>query len=110
MKKFIAFCGLDCEICEARIATVKDDDELRKKVAQSWSELNHADIIPEMINCNGCRMSGVKTPYCDFLCDIRQCAIKKRVETCGQCVKLKSCEKVSKILNHSVDARRNIDI
>ena len=29
MKSFIAYCGLDCEVCEARIATVNDDNVLR---------------------------------------------------------------------------------
>ena len=33
MNEFIAYCGLDCEKCEARIATVNNDNELRKKVA-----------------------------------------------------------------------------
>lgn len=32
MTDFIAYCGLDCETCEARIATVNDDNELRAKV------------------------------------------------------------------------------
>ena len=40
MKKYIAYCGLDCESCEARRATVNDDDSLRQKVAKEWSELN----------------------------------------------------------------------
>ena len=29
MNKFIAYCGLDCEKCEARIATINNDDILR---------------------------------------------------------------------------------
>ena len=29
MKQLIACCGLDCESCDARIATVRDDNELR---------------------------------------------------------------------------------
>ena len=28
MKQLIACCGLDCESCDARIATVKNDNEL----------------------------------------------------------------------------------
>ena len=40
MKQLIACCGLDCESCDARIATVRDDNELREKTAQLWSELN----------------------------------------------------------------------
>ena len=51
MKTYIAYCGLDCETCEARLATMHNDNELRKKIAKEWSELNHAEITPEMINC-----------------------------------------------------------
>ncbi len=32
MKDFIAYCGLDCESCEARLATVNNDNELRLHV------------------------------------------------------------------------------
>ena len=34
MGKFIAYCGLDCELCEARIATINNDDKLRDEVAK----------------------------------------------------------------------------
>ena len=40
MKQLIACCGLDCENCAARIATVNNDDELREKTAKEWSVLN----------------------------------------------------------------------
>ena len=32
MKDFIAYCGLDCETCEARLATINNDNELRETV------------------------------------------------------------------------------
>ena len=51
------------------------NDTLREKVAKFWSELNGMEITPEMINCVGCRIDGVKTPYCESLCPIRLCAI-----------------------------------
>ncbi len=88
MKQYIAYCGLDCENCEARIATVNDDDSLRQKVAKEWSDLNGVEITPEMINCVGCRIDGVKTPYCESLCPIRQCALERGLETCGDCGKI----------------------
>ena len=37
MKQLIACCGLDCENCAARIATVNNDDELREKTAKEWN-------------------------------------------------------------------------
>ena len=108
MKDLIAFCGLDCESCEARLATVSDDDALRQKVAGLWSELNQVEITPEMINCNGCRVDGVKTPFCDSLCLIRQCALGRKVETCGACGEMDGCEKLSMITGNNPDALRNL--
>ena len=108
MKELIAYCGLDCEKCEARIATVNCDEELRKKVAKEWSELNGAKITPEMIRCLGCRVDGVKTPYCEALCPIRQCALKKGVETCGDCPALNACEKVGMIVKNNPGALKNL--
>lgn len=52
MKQLIACCGLDCENCAARIATVNNDDELREKTAKEWSVLNNTpEITPETIHC-----------------------------------------------------------
>ena len=108
MKQYIAYCGLDCERCEARKATVNNDDALRVKVAKQWSELNGVEITPGMINCAGCRVPGAKTPYCDSLCPVRQCALGRGVETCGSCPEMESCEKVGAILANSEEARRNL--
>ena len=66
MNDYIAYCGLDCERCEARLATVNNDDSLRQEIAHEWSELNGAEITPEMINCSGCRIEGVKSTLLRF--------------------------------------------
>ncbi len=108
MKEYIAYCGLDCEKCEARTATLNDNEALRVKVAKLWSDLNGAEITPDMINCTGCRIPGPKTPYCDSICPIRQCALGRGVETCGCCLKMESCEKVGAIHANNDDARRNL--
>ena len=47
MKDMIGYCGLDCEKCDAYIATVNDDQALREKTAKLWAELNNAPILPE---------------------------------------------------------------
>ena len=44
-KEMIAYCGLDCEKCDAYIATIIDDQELREKTAMLWAELNNAPIL-----------------------------------------------------------------
>lgn len=107
MKNNIAYCGLNCEACEARIATINNDDKLRDEVAKKWSAMNGVTITPEMINCVGCRGNGVKTPYCESLCPIRQCAINK-CETCGDCDKMETCEKVGMIIKNNPQALKNL--
>ena len=108
MRRMIAYCGLDCEKCDAYIATVNNDNEMRAKVAKLWSELNGVEILPDMINCAGCRMDGVKTPYCESLCPIRQCALAGHHETCGNCREMETCEKVGKIIGNNAEALRNL--
>ena len=108
MNNFIAYCGLDCEKCDARIATVRDDNDLREKVARLWSDLNGVEITPEMISCSGCRIDGVKTPYCDSLCPIRQCALGRGVETCGSCAESENCEKLGAITGNNAEALMNL--
>ena len=68
MKNMIGYCGLDCEKCDAYLATINDDQELRIKTAKLWAELNNAPILPEHINCQGCRVEGIKTVFCDSMC------------------------------------------
>ena len=89
MKQLIACCGLDCENCAARIATVNNDDELREKTAKEWSVLNNTpEITAETIHCMGCRADGVKFAYCSDYCAIRKCVYEKGFNTCGDCKEL----------------------
>ena len=108
MKKLIAYCGLDCEKCEAYIATKNNDDVLRRRVAALWSKLNHVEITPEMINCEGCRYPGKKTMFCEGLCEIRKCAMKNNFETCGNCEKLDHCDKVEMVIGNNKEAYNNL--
>ena len=108
MKTMIAYCGLDCEKCDAYLATIRDDQALREKTAKQWSEWNHVEIRPEDINCEGCRATGKKSVYCDRLCGIRQCAQKKGMETCGACPELETCPTVAMITANNPDALKNL--
>ena len=81
MKDMVGYCGLDCETCDAYLATIRDDQALREKTAKLWAALNNAPILPEHISCEGCRAEGMKTVYCESLFEIRQCARKKGATT-----------------------------
>lgn len=38
--QLIGCCGLNCEACDARIATITNDNTLREKTAALWTRLN----------------------------------------------------------------------
>ena len=78
------------------------------KTAKLWAELNNAPILPEHINCQGCRVEGIKTVHCDSLCSIRQCALKQGVATCGDCPDLEKCQTVGMIISNNPDALKNL--
>lgn len=106
----ISYCGLDCEKCDAYIATKNNDDALREKTAKLWSELNHATILPEHINCTGCRADGIKTFYCENLCAVRKCALQKGVWSCGDCKKKEKCPTLGVITANNPDALKNLKL
>jgi len=109
VKDMIGCCGLDCEKCDAYIATINDDQALREKTAKLWSELNNAPILPEHINCGGCRADGVKTVFCESLCEVRKCARSRNVATCGDCSEWRSCPTVGAIIANAPSALQNLE-
>ncbi len=68
MKQFIACCGLDCEMCDARIATLTNDDALREATARKWSEMNNTPEITADHKLSRMPYRGVEIR---FLLDVR---------------------------------------
>ena len=109
MKQLIACCGLDCENCDARIATINNDDKLREETAQKWSAMNNtSEITPETINCTGCRVEGAKFAYCSNYCEIRKCVQAKGFNTCGDCNELNHCLTIDHVFQHNPGAKENL--
>ncbi|MBW2062603.1 MAG: DUF3795 domain-containing protein [Deltaproteobacteria bacterium] len=95
MEKMIAFCGLICTECPAFIATQKDDDEGKAKLAASWSTEEQV-IKPEDINCDGCLSAGERViKFCNA-CEVRRCGFEKNVENCAFCGEY-ACERLNRI-------------
>ena len=101
MNDLIGCCGLDCETCDARIATLTNDNALREKTAVLWTKLNGVTITPEMINCTGCRVAGAKTPFCDKLCPVHNCVQEKGLDTCADCEQMDECPTLRQIAVNS---------
>lgn len=104
---FVGYCGLDCTNCEARKATINNDQKLKEEVAQKWSKLNKAEITAGMIACEGCKLDGVKTPFCDHLCPVKICAKSKKLNSCAECKEKTTCQKLEPFLSNEI-VRKNI--
>jgi hypothetical protein len=108
VEKMIAFCGLTCTECPAFIATQKNDNEERKKVAEMWSKEFKRDIKPEDINCDGCLIdSNNLFSYCK-VCEIRKCGKEKRVENCADCDEY-ACEKLTDFFKMAPQSKTALD-
>jgi hypothetical protein len=108
MDKMIAICGLTCSDCPAFLATQKDDDEERKRVAEMWSKEYGADMKPEDINCDGCILTeGRHIAHCST-CEIRKCGLERGVENCGHCDDY-ACEKLGKFFEMAPAAKDTLD-
>lgn len=108
MKKLISCCGLNCATCDARIATIADEDDLRAQTAEKWKvQHNATGITPEMINCTGCREEGVKFAHCQQ-CEIRKCADTKSFKTCAECAELETCAVVGNLHKFVPEALKNL--
>ncbi len=108
MNQLIACCGLNCEKCDARIATVTNDSTLREKTAALWTKLNGVQITPEMLNCAGCRTNGAKTPFCDSLCPVHRCVREKGLATCADCAQMNVCQELGRITANNPSAMENL--
>ena len=108
MEKMIAFCGLSCCGCPAFIATQKDDDEERKKVAEMWSEEFKTSLKPEDINCDGCVVDSERLFSHTRVCEIRKCGKEKKVKNCAYCDDY-ACDKLTKFFKMAPEAKTTLD-
>jgi hypothetical protein len=108
MEKMIAVCGLVCSDCPAFIATQKDDDEERKKVAETWCKEFKVDVKPEDINCDGCVADSQRLFNYPKVCEIRKCGLEKKLKNCAYCDEY-ACEKLTDFFKMAPQAKTNLD-
>ncbi|MCK4594802.1 DUF3795 domain-containing protein [bacterium] len=103
------YCGIDCAKCPAFIATKADDTEAYKKIAADWSEMYGAEIPPENIPCAGCFASSPEPTGCHAgECEIRACAIEKKVLTCAECPEF-ACDRLTEFFTYAPEAKANLE-
>ena len=85
MEKMVACCGIVCTQCPVYLATLNDDDNARKEVAELWSKQFGFDIKPEDANCDGCLSTGGRLFNHCKTCSIRQCGKERQLNNCASC-------------------------
>jgi len=108
MERMVAFCGIVCTECPGFLATINDDDDERKRVAELWSREFNADIKPEDINCDGCLSEGGRLISHCSVCKIRKCGQEKGFENCAYCDEY-VCDELDKFFKMVPDARTTLD-
>lgn len=95
--KKLNYCGYTCpKDCVFLEASVKNDVELKKKAFETWEmkeRFGVAEFDAEKIFCFGCKTTDKPIGIRLKKCDVRNCAIDKKLDSCIECKELSACEK-----------------
>ncbi len=106
--EIIAKCGINCSKCPAYSATINNDEEAKIKLAAEWSKQFNFDMKPEMVNCYGCLDEDKpKLGYCQ-MCEIRKCAVSKKVDNCAHCQDY-ACKALSDFHQNAKEAAESLE-
>ena len=113
MEKNLAYCGLYCHSCAIYLATREQDEEKRYKmrvdIAQQIKEHYGEECKPEDVtDCDGCKTEDGRLFLPSKNCHIRNCARRKRIESCAHCSEY-PCEELEKLFITDPDARKRLD-
>jgi hypothetical protein len=87
----IAYCCINCDTCPLYKATLNNDDESKKKIAEQWGDAKKPDFELEDFYCYGCKDERSKgTPGTG--CTVRKCALEKGFATCALCIEFEDCD------------------
>lgn len=90
------YCGYTCpEKCDYLMATLNDDEALKKECFANWAieERYGIKYDPEISFCYGCKAEGKPEGVVVTACTVRACTIEKELDCCIECDELRSCDK-----------------
>ena len=105
--EYISYCGLLCNECQVYIATARNDEQMKAKLAKEYSGERNQFSIKD-INCYGCFWEGNKTSKMCGGCEIRNCAEEKEVKNCAYCGDY-PCRYITSHLPEGSDNRKRLD-
>jgi hypothetical protein len=108
MTTLIAACGLDCDQCEAYIATQANDLLALEHVAAKWSKAFNAPGLTALnVQCDGCMTEGRKLGHCAE-CNIRLCVLDRGLANCAACPDY-ACEQLAAFFQTVPQAKANLE-
>ena len=108
MGRKVAYCGIDCTTCEEHQATVDGAPIDRVELLEYWRQ-EYPDSTMDSVTCYGCREHGTRLFFLCKKCEIRRCAMEKKVETCADCDAY-PCPKLEHHLALFPEARKNLEM
>ena len=103
----IAYCGIDCAKCDCYLATQSGNYEEIVKVAKKLAQRYHADVKPEYVICDGCKVGERHSFYCTNSCKMRKCCIGKAYHSCIECADF-PCKELQFELDNNPGAMDNL--
>jgi len=115
LDRVIGYCETICSDCPVLIATRKNDNAERMKVAALFTKQygikfksDGRPYEPGDINCDGCVSDGSRVfGYC-VLCGIRKCGREKKVKSCAYCQEY-PCGRLSELFSKYSKAKETLD-
>ena len=100
MSMDLAYCGLACETCPIHLATLEKNDSvktsMRNEIAEQLARIYKTTAKPEIISdCDGCKAIDGRLFTGCIDCEIRKCAMLKKVVNCAYCNDY-ACDKLNR--------------
>jgi hypothetical protein len=113
MDTMLAYCGLACDTCPVHLATLEQDHSkrhsMRETIAQMCREQYGMNLqLQDITDCDGCRSGTDRLFFGCANCEIRVCAIDKKLTSCAFCPDY-ACEKLLKHFKSDPSAQSRLD-
>lgn len=112
MDKMISYCGLSCNSCPVHMATIERDEvrkqQMRESIVKQCAEQYHMQLrLEDITDCDGCRANTGRLFSGCFECQIRKCAMERKIENCAYCNDY-LCGKLEKHFLLNPDSEKNL--
>ncbi len=103
----ISCCGMICNECPVYIASLRNDDSMKRFLAHEYSAGGQV-FYPKDIDCRGCHSELADHNKFGKDCEIRKCCREKQIRLCAEC-KDYPCGKAEKYIPEGTEQRCRLE-